>query len=58
MGDYGDLRWSHAGYVWGVVGVQEFIKFMEKNESTIMTNEWEPADTEYIEAYQDYLSRA
>jgi mortality factor 4-like protein 1 len=38
--------------------LQELIKFLEKNEGTIMTNEWEPADTEYIEAFEEQLTGA
>jgi len=35
--------------------LQELVKFIEKNESTIMCNEWEPADTDYVEAHQQQL---
>jgi len=35
--------------------LHELVKFIEKNESTIMCNEWEPADTDYIEAHQQQL---
>jgi hypothetical protein len=38
--------------------VQELIKYIEKNEGAIMTNEWEPADTEYIEAFEEDLARS
>ena len=38
--------------------LQELVKFLEKNEGTIMTNEWEPADTEYIEAFEEQLARS
>jgi hypothetical protein len=36
--------------------LQELLKFMEKNESTLLTNEWEPADTDYIEEHESYCA--
>jgi len=37
--------------------IQELVKFLEKNEQAFMCNEWEPADTDYVEAHQAQLER-